>query len=912
MDNHRGEFQEDILDDYLVRLISEGGKQAWAGDMPPFHMDSFDLIGSTNYRMSSSLHGKYDVVWLFQITPNDFPGHDSWKIALDESLRLLKENGKLVLKVEKLNTMQELVFSVIKAFLGRHLCFDCSTIYEKRMGKYWFMVFSVKRKNFPIYSSKLWSFGILTLGNQVERVCKFLSSIRKHDPDYKHEILVYGPENEEYASYGVKYVEDREHLMNSSYPEISRKKNAIIDVASNDNLMIVHDRFALGDDFFSGFERYGYDFDFLTVKQYDEEGYEFPSYSALKKKMTAGIMQCNNYGYLYDGQYLNGGLIIIKTKTAKRIRFNKCLFWKEMEDVELSKVCMENSIIPRINFLSSAIVLNMRSGFLNNWIVDNGEESESGDVPITEYLKDNLSKEILRRTPRVADEIYYGITDNRYLFPWHLCKRGERIVIYGAGDVGQCFVSQVIRYSFVELIGLVDKNWQRPEVCGVTVSSPEKLKDWLFDGIIVSVKDRAVYKSIVENLKKVGVPGEKIRWDGDVYDRDVFLQEVYFNQLQSEGDKQVISGGGRILIETTHISRKDLGTGIQRTVNELYRYISAREEHEVFPVVVHADGSLHVSDRYVEAGRGKVMLGEQDILFFPDVSWAYLSRMERLFDMAVNCCAKIYVVIYDLIPIREQAAVDENFASWVRLVLSKAKAIIGITRTVTDDIAAYYKEQSIKRKEPLQCYVCHLGLNLLQSQASNVRPILKKFLSEGKTFLMVGTIGHRKQQAMVAETFNKLWKEERGIDKKLLIIGHVLDEKDAGQLRMIFAGGLSRQKNILWLEDASDGELQYAYEHAKVLLQASLAEGFGLPLVEAAHYGLPLLCSDLPVFHEVTGDTAVFFKKGDSDSLREKLESWDEIKHPDSRNIKTYAWEDTAQEILDMFEERVEPYMVIS
>ena len=210
MSRFEDSFQENILDDYMVKVINEGGRQAWAGDLPPFPMDSFDLLGSTNYRLSSSLHGKYDVVWLFQTTLNDFPGHVSWKIALDESLRLLKERGKLVLKLEHVCAAQELVFSAVKAFLGRHLCFECETIYEKRIERHWFIVFSVRRRNFPIYSSRLWSFSILTLGNQVDRVCRFLASIRKNDKEHEHEIIIYGPENKAYDKYDVKYVVDKE------------------------------------------------------------------------------------------------------------------------------------------------------------------------------------------------------------------------------------------------------------------------------------------------------------------------------------------------------------------------------------------------------------------------------------------------------------------------------------------------------------------------------------------------------------------------------------------------------------------------------------------------------------------------------------------------------------------------------
>ena len=49
---------------------------------------------------------------------------------------------------------------------------------------------------------------------------------------------------------------------------------------------------------------------------------------------------------------------------------------------------------------------------------------------------------------------------------------------------------------------------------------------------------------------------------------------------------------------------------------------------------------------------------------------------------------------------------------------------------------------------------------------------------------------------------------------------------------------------------------------------ASLTEGFGLPIVEALAYGLPVLASDIAVFREVAGPGPVYFDPTDLDSLR--------------------------------------------
>jgi glycosyltransferase involved in cell wall biosynthesis len=61
-------------------------------------------------------------------------------------------------------------------------------------------------------------------------------------------------------------------------------------------------------------------------------------------------------------------------------------------------------------------------------------------------------------------------------------------------------------------------------------------------------------------------------------------------------------------------------------------------------------------------------------------------------------------------------------------------------------------------------------------------------------------------------------------------------------------------------------------QHASGLIQASIAEGFGLPVAEAGALGVPLLLSDIAVFHEVAGAAAAYFPVSDSARLAQLLE----------------------------------------
>lgn len=69
----------------------------------------------------------------------------------------------------------------------------------------------------------------------------------------------------------------------------------------------------------------------------------------------------------------------------------------------------------------------------------------------------------------------------------------------------------------------------------------------------------------------------------------------------------------------------------------------------------------------------------------------------------------------------------------------------------------------------------------------------------------------------------------------------------------------------------SDDELEWLYTHATALLVANFCDGFGLPIIEAMNIGLPVMLSDIPVYHEVGGTAASFFDTTDPDAIAAAL-----------------------------------------
>ncbi|MCF0232491.1 MAG: glycosyltransferase, partial [Enterococcus sp.] len=178
------------------------------------------------------------------------------------------------------------------------------------------------------------------------------------------------------------------------------------------------------------------------------------------------------------------------------------------------------------------------------------------------------------------------------------------------------------------------------------------------------------------------------------------------------------------------------------------------------------------------------------------------------------------------------------------------------------------------------------------------RDLIKKYIKAKPTFLSVGTLEPRKNYLQTLQAFKQLQKG--CTDFQLLIIGKN-GWSNFKELKLIE----ELDNSVLWVQDASDAELSWAYKNCEALIMASVDEGYGIPLIEAAHFSLPVICSDIPIFHEVMGGNASYFKLNDVDSLANILIKWEHLKCKSKvdAKIKINTWQDCARAIYNKLAE---------
>jgi glycosyltransferase involved in cell wall biosynthesis len=323
-------------------------------------------------------------------------------------------------------------------------------------------------------------------------------------------------------------------------------------------------------------------------------------------------------------------------------------------------------------------------------------------------------------------------------------------------------------------------------------------------------------------------------------------------------------------VDISTLCEFDHESGIQRVVRQMARHlVESRPPGEVVLLDMRTGWPADATWRIVPSEETKRTADwpvlELRTLFLLDASWHLVDLTGPVVRSARRAGVEVVGCIYDLIPIDHpetcRADVCEAYGQWLGAAAGWCDRFICISEAVARRLVEYLKTQrgAVCRGVgwwPLGCDFADVPTDVAASPVS------------GAYALMVGTLEPRKRHALALEAFERGWKEGR-LDASLVIVGKPGWHTEALAKRL--RSHPERGKRLFWFERAGDAELAALYANAAVILQASVAEGFGLPVVEGGRFGKPVVLSDLPVFRELVLENGYFFPPEDPAALLQAL-----------------------------------------
>lgn len=385
----------------------------------------------------------------------------------------------------------------------------------------------------------------------------------------------------------------------------------------------------------------------------------------------------------------------------------------------------------------------------------------------------------------------------------------------------------------------------------------------------------------------------------------------------------------QLMLDVSAIAQHDLKSGIERVTRALLEQILTHPPAgwSVQPVYATADRAGYryarqftsrflnipadwAEDAPVQAWQGDIFLG---LDFHPHVIPAQESTLLEW----RNCGVAVYFLTHDLLPVLMPEVfpegAQEGHQRWLQ-VIGRFDGIICVSRAVADELYDWLQTFGEKRPRPLALYWSHSGADIANSSPSQGFPDdATSTLSEMQarpTFLMVGTIEPRKGILQTLQAFDLLWQQ--GHDINLVIVGKEgwkdlpdSNRRDIPQTVQALRSHNELGKRLFWLDGISDEYLEQVYANSTCLIAASYGEGFGLPLIEAASHGLPIVARDIPVFREVTEGQALFFEDVLQPTvIAQAISNWLELyakgEHPIRDAMSHLTWAESACNTLEI------------
>jgi glycosyltransferase involved in cell wall biosynthesis len=266
----------------------------------------------------------------------------------------------------------------------------------------------------------------------------------------------------------------------------------------------------------------------------------------------------------------------------------------------------------------------------------------------------------------------------------------------------------------------------------------------------------------------------------------------------------------------------------------------------------------------------------------------FTDQMSRLKPKKVWGEKKI-LTIHDINQVHENVSAEKlnTYLKKLGERIYKCERIVAISQFAAKDILNYFPDIADRIS------VIHNGAEKLELKHGH-QP---KYLPQKKFLFAIGIISAKKN-------FHVLPALLVGNDHELIIAGIITPYVDQIKAEAKKHGVADRVKI---LGPVSDDDKAWYYKNCEAFVFPSIAEGFGLPVIEAMHFGKPVFVSARTSLPEIAGDAAYYFESFEPEAMQQVLSIG--LRHFYEQDTSTkvmahaaqYNWDTTAQQYLQLY-----------
>jgi glycosyltransferase involved in cell wall biosynthesis len=182
-------------------------------------------------------------------------------------------------------------------------------------------------------------------------------------------------------------------------------------------------------------------------------------------------------------------------------------------------------------------------------------------------------------------------------------------------------------------------------------------------------------------------------------------------------------------------------------------------------------------------------------------------------------------------------------------------------------------------------------------------------LRSKKYILHVGLMSKRKNLPALIRAFKKL-KDQNHDELKLVLVGKIDDKQYSNDFPIIKQTIIDceLENEVILTGYLNNRELSIIYAHALMYVFPSTNEGFGIPILEAFYFKIPVLVANNTCLPEVGGDAVISFDPYSDQDIYEKMnglisdsELQTRLINKGKHRLKEFSWEKTAKELVRIF-----------